>query len=170
MILDEPTNDLDIATINILEEYLLSFGGAILLVSHDRYFVDKIATKLYAFEGNGYINILHTLYTEYLENEKEVEELDNFALELQTQEQNNNQKEKSSKKLSYKENKILKNHPEKIDFLEQKIAKLNQNLSNPNVYQEVGINKLYQELEAMQKELEILENEYFLVLEKSENL
>ncbi|EAK2336941.1 ABC-F family ATP-binding cassette domain-containing protein [Campylobacter jejuni] len=170
LILDEPTNDLDIATINILEEYLLSFEGAILLVSHDRYFVDKIATKLYAFEGNGYINISHTLYTEYLENEKEIEELDNFALEIQTQEQNNNQKEKSSKKLSYKENEILKNHPEKIDFLEQKIAKLNQDLSDPNVYQEIGINKLYQELEAMQKELEILENEYFLVLEKSENL
>ncbi|EAK0934333.1 TPA: ABC-F family ATP-binding cassette domain-containing protein [Campylobacter jejuni] len=170
LILDEPTNDLDIATINILEEYLLSFEGAILLVSHDRYFVDKIATKLYAFEGDGYINILHTLYTEYLENEKEIEELDNFALELQTQEQNNNQKEKSSKKLSYKENEILKNHPEKIDFLEQKIAKLNQDLSDPNVYQEIGINKLYQELEVMQKELEILENEYFLVLEKSENL
>ncbi len=170
LILDEPTNDLDIATINILEEYLLSFEGAILLVSHDRYFVDKIATKLYAFEGNGYINILHTLYTEYLENEKEIEELDNFALELQTQEQNNNQKEKSSKKLSYKENEILKNHPEKIDFLEQKIAKLNQDLSDPNVYQEIGINKLYQELEVMQKELEILENEYFLALEKSENL
>ncbi|ECP8538027.1 ABC-F family ATP-binding cassette domain-containing protein [Campylobacter jejuni] len=170
LILDEPTNDLDIATINILEEYLLSFEGAILLVSHDRYFVDKIATKLYAFEGNGYINILHTLYTEYLENEKEIEELDNFALELQTQEQNNNQKEKSFKKLSYKENEILKNHPEKIDFLEQKIAKLNQDLSDPNVYQEIGINKLYQELEVMQKELEILENEYFLVLEKSENL
>ena len=64
----------------------------------------------------------------------------------------------------------MKNHPEKIDFLEQKIAKLNQNLSDPSVYQEIGINKLYQELEIAQKELENLENEYFLVLEKSENL
>jgi len=58
LVLDEPTNDLDIATINILEDYLQSFEGAILLVSHDRYFVDKMANKLWAFEGTK-INVLH---------------------------------------------------------------------------------------------------------------
>ncbi|HEG0614675.1 TPA: ABC-F family ATP-binding cassette domain-containing protein [Campylobacter coli] len=171
LILDEPTNDLDIATINILEEYLLSFEGAILLVSHDRYFVDKIATKLYAFESGAKINILHTLYTEYLENEKEMQEFDNYisSLDLQ-QEQTHTQKEKNSKKLSYKENEILKNHPEKIEMLEKQISKLNDDLSNPSVYQEIGINTLYKELEQAQKELEKLESEYFEVLEKSENL
>ncbi|MBT0606386.1 ABC-F family ATP-binding cassette domain-containing protein, partial [Campylobacter lari] len=76
LILDEPTNDLDIATINILEEYLLSFEGAILLVSHDRYFVDKIATKLYAFEDNANINIEVLSYSEYLENEKEYKDFE----------------------------------------------------------------------------------------------
>lgn len=171
LILDEPTNDLDIATINILEEYLLSFEGAILLVSHDRYFVDKIATKLYAFESGAKINILHTLYTEYLENEKEMQEFDDYisSLDLQ-QEQTHTQKEKNSKKLSYKENEILKNHPEKIEMLEKQISKLNDDLSNPSVYQEIGINTLYKELEQAQKELEKLETEYFEVLEKSENL
>lgn len=171
LILDEPTNDLDIATINILEEYLLSFEGAILLVSHDRYFVDKIATKLYAFESGAKINILHTLYTEYLENEKEMQEFDDYisGLDLQ-QEQTHTQKEKNSKKLSYKENEILKNHPEKIEMLEKQISKLNDDLSNPSVYQEIGINTLYKELEQAQKELEKLESEYFEVLEKSENL
>ncbi|HEB9286743.1 TPA: ABC-F family ATP-binding cassette domain-containing protein [Campylobacter coli] len=171
LILDEPTNDLDIATINILEEYLLSFEGAILLVSHDRYFVDKIATKLYAFESGAKINILHTLYTEYLENEKEMQEFDDYisSLDLQ-QEQTHTQKEKNSKKLSYKENEILKNHPEKIEILEKQISKLNDDLSNPSVYQEIGINTLYKELEQAQKELEKLESEYFEVLEKSENL
>ncbi|HEB9307601.1 TPA: ABC-F family ATP-binding cassette domain-containing protein [Campylobacter coli] len=171
LILDEPTNDLDIATINILEEYLLSFEGAILLVSHDRYFVDKIATKLYAFESGAKINILHTLYTEYLENEKEMQEFDDYisGLDLQ-QEQTHTQKEKNSKKLSYKENEILKNHPEKIEILEKQISKLNDDLSNPSVYQEIGINTLYKELEQAQKELEKLESEYFEVLEKSENL
>ncbi|EDO7598095.1 ribosomal protection-like ABC-F family protein [Campylobacter coli] len=171
LILDEPTNDLDIATINILEEYLLSFEGAILLVSHDRYFVDKIATKLYAFENGAKINILHTLYTEYLENEKEMQEFDDYISSLDSQqEQTHIQKEKSSKKLSYKENEILKNHPEKIEMLEKQISKLNSDLSNPSVYQEIGINTLYKELEQAQKELEKLESEYFEVLEKSENL
>ncbi len=171
LILDEPTNDLDIATINILEEYLLSFEGAILLVSHDRYFVDKIATKLYAFESGAKINILHTLYTEYLENEKEMQEFDDYILSLDSQQgQTHIQKEKNSKKLSYKENEILKNHPEKIEILEKQISKLNDDLSNPSVYQEIGINTLYKELEQAQKELEKLETEYFEVLEKSENL
>lgn len=171
LILDEPTNDLDIATINILEEYLLSFEGAILLVSHDRYFVDKIATKLYAFESGAKINILHTLYTEYLENEKEMQEFDDYISSLDSQqEQTHIQKEKNSKKLSYKENEILKNHPEKIEILEKQISKLNDDLSNPSVYQEIGINTLYKELEQAQKELEKLETEYFEVLEKSENL
>ncbi len=171
LILDEPTNDLDIATINILEEYLLSFEGAILLVSHDRYFVDKIATKLYAFESGAKINILHTLYTEYLENEKEMQEFDDYISSLDSQQgQTHIQKEKNSKKLSYKENEILKNHPEKIEMLEKQISKLNDDLSNPSVYQEIGINTLYKELEQAQKELEKLEAEYFEVLEKSENL
>ncbi len=171
LILDEPTNDLDIATINILEEYLLGFEGAILLVSHDRYFVDKIATKLYAFESGAKINILHTLYTEYLENEKEMQEFDDYISSLDSQqEQTHIQKEKNSKKLSYKENEILKNHPEKIEMLEKQISKLNDDLSNPSIYQEIGINTLYKELEQAQKELEKLETEYFEVLEKSENL
>lgn len=171
LILDEPTNDLDIATINILEEYLLSFEGTILLVSHDRYFVDKIATKLYAFESGAKINILHTLYTEYLENEKEMQEFDDYISSLDSQqEQTHIQKEKNNKKLSYKENEILKNHPEKIEILEKQISKLNDDLSNPSVYQEIGINTLYKELEQAQKELEKLEAEYFEVLEKSENL
>ncbi|EGP2596437.1 ABC-F family ATP-binding cassette domain-containing protein [Campylobacter coli] len=170
LILDEPTNDLDIATINILEEYLLSFEGAIILVSHDRYFVDKIATKLYAFESGAKINILHTLYTEYLENEKEIQEFDDYISSLDLQEQTRIQKEKNTKKLSYKENEILKNHPEKIEILEKQISKLNDDLSNPSAYQEIGINTLYEKLEQAQKELEKLEAEYFEVLEKSENL
>ncbi len=164
LILDEPTNDLDIATINILEEYLQNFEGAILLVSHDRYFVDKIATKIYAFE-NGTIEALHIPYTQYLENEQELKEFDEL---LKLEKKSPNSKEKTSKKLSYKENEILQKHPEKIEQLENEIKELQNALSNPKIYEEFGIQNLYEKLEKSQKSLEKLEDEYFAVLEKSE--
>lgn len=164
LILDEPTNDLDIATINILEEYLQNFEGAILLVSHDRYFVDKIATKIYAFE-NGTIEALHIPYTQYLENEQELKEFDEL---LKLEKKSPNSKEKTSKKLSYKENEILQKHPEKIEQLENEIKELRNALSNPKIYEEFGIQNLYEKLEKSQKSLEKLEDEYFAVLEKSE--
>ena len=85
MILDEPTNDLDIPTINILEEYLQNFQGALIFVSHDRYFVDKIAKKkLFVFTGNGHIMESFQPYSEYLQIEKkELKELDNLEVELE---------------------------------------------------------------------------------------
>lgn len=84
LILDEPTNDLDIPTINILEEYLQSFDGAIIFVSHDRYFVDKIAQKLLVFKGNGNIEETHKSFSEYLEIEKELKDYQIFKNSLQT--------------------------------------------------------------------------------------
>ncbi|MCR8708272.1 ribosomal protection-like ABC-F family protein [Campylobacter sp. RM5063] len=171
LILDEPTNDLDIATINILEEYLLSFEGAILLVSHDRYFVDKIATKLYAFEDNANINIEVLSYSEYLENEKEYKDFEEFSKSLETNTTTSvKTKEKSSKKLSYKENEILNSYPDKIHKLEEEIKEIKNALSNPAIYQELGINTLYEKLNSLENELSILEEAYFEVLEKSENI
>lgn len=170
LVLDEPTNDLDIATINILEDYLQSFEGAILLVSHDRYFVDKISSKLWAFEGTK-IEVVHQEYSVYLELEDELNELDKFEAQMSADSENLAEKQKSkSRKLSYKENQILQNHPDKIAALEAQISKLNEGLSDPNVYQKIGLTKLYEELEAAKKELEILEEEYFEVLEIAENL
>ncbi|WP_172199073.1 ribosomal protection-like ABC-F family protein [Campylobacter sp. RM16188] len=170
LVLDEPTNDLDIATINILEDYLQSFEGAILLVSHDRYFVDKISSKLWAFEG-AKIEVVHQDYSVYLELEDELKELDKFEAEISKDSENSAEKQKNkSRKLSYKENQILQNHPDKITALEAQISKLNDGLGNPEVYQKIGLTKLYEELEAAKQELEILENEYFEVLEIAENL
>ncbi|MBF7059925.1 ABC-F family ATP-binding cassette domain-containing protein [Campylobacter volucris] len=170
LILDEPTNDLDIATINILEEYLLAFEGAILLVSHDRYFVDKIATKLYAFEENSTINIEVISYSEYLEIQKEYQEFKEFSKNLEQNRTQNKSKEKTSKKLSYKENEILNSHPDKIAILEQEIKETKLALSDPKIYQELGINVLYEKLNQLEKKLTILEEEYFNVLEKTQNL
>lgn len=169
LVLDEPTNDLDIATINILEDYLQSFEGAILLVSHDRYFVDKMANKLWAFEGTK-INVLHEEYSVYLELEDEMKELDKFEKELSNSQNETKQKSKSGAKLSYKQTQILNTYPDKISALEARVAELNEGLSDPKIYQEVGLTKLYEELESAKAELESLENEYFEVLEIAEEL
>jgi len=169
LVLDEPTNDLDIATINILEDYLQSFEGAILLVSHDRYFVDKMANKLWAFEGTK-INVLHEEYSVYLELEDEMKELDKFEKELANSQNEAKQKSKSGTKLSYKQTQILNTYPDKISALEARVAELNEGLSDPKIYQEVGLTKLYEELEKAKAELESLENEYFEVLEIAEEL
>ena len=169
LVLDEPTNDLDIATINILEDYLQSFEGAILLVSHDRYFVDKMANKLWAFEGTK-INVLHEEYSVYLELEDEMKELDKFEKELTNSQNEAKQKSKSGAKLSYKQTQILNTYPDKISTLEARVAELNEGLSDPKIYQEVGLTKLYEELEKAKAELESLENEYFEVLEIAEEL
>ena len=169
LVLDEPTNDLDIATINILEDYLQSFEGAILLVSHDRYFVDKMANKLWAFEGTK-INVLHEEYSVYLELEDEMKELDKFEKELSNSQNEAKQKSKSGAKLSYKQTQILNTYPDKISALEARVAELNEGLSDPKIYQEVGFTTLYEELEKAKAELESLENEYFEVLEIAEEL
>lgn len=169
LVLDEPTNDLDIATINILEDYLQSFEGAILLVSHDRYFVDKMANKLWAFEG-AKINVLHEEYSVYLELEDEMKELDKFEKELSNSQNEAKQKSKSGAKLSYKQTQILNTYPDKISALEARVAELNEGLSDPKIYQEVGLTKLYEELESAKAQLESLENEYFEVLEIAEGL
>ncbi|HAN77113.1 MAG TPA: ABC transporter, partial [Bacteroidales bacterium] len=73
LILDEPTNDLDIMTLNVLEDYLNSFSGILLVVSHDRYFLDKVTDRLFVFEGNGKIKEFPDKYSYYLEYKKVLE-------------------------------------------------------------------------------------------------
>lgn len=163
LILDEPTNDLDIATINILEDYLLSFSGAVLIVSHDRYFVDKITNKLWIFTGNGKIEQSHLEYSEYLEIEDEMKEIDDFEKNVQDTEKQVKQKS-SDFKLSYKQNKILNEYPDKIEKLETRIKELNHALSTPEIYQKLGLQPLFEELEDKKGTLNQMENEYFEIL------
>ncbi|MBP3675842.1 MAG: ABC-F family ATP-binding cassette domain-containing protein [Campylobacter sp.] len=168
LILDEPTNDLDIATINILEEYLLSFEGAILIVSHDRYFIDKITNKLWAYE-NGKIEQIYMEYSEYLDIEEELNQLSDIESEL-GQSIEIKEKQKTSKvKLTYKQNQILQNHPALIEALESRISELNHALSTPEIYQKIGLQTLFEELEEKKGELNSLESEYFEVLELSQS-
>ena len=173
LILDEPTNDLDIATINILESYLLSFEGALIIVSHDRYFTDKIANKLFAFE-NGKINEDYHDYSEYLEICDEFNEIEKYEKQAQNLDEissaKSSQTQKTQTKLTYKQTQIYEKHPILIANLEEKIANLDVILSDPASYNEYGLQKAYDEQEKLKIELSRLENEYFEVLEVAENL
>ena len=174
LILDEPTNDLDIATINILEDYLLSFEGAVIIVSHDRYFIDKITNKLWVFEKNGVIDQIQMPYSQYLEFEDEMAEIDQIEADAgaSTDEGGReNKKEKTSAaKLSYKQNKILEEYPAKIEAIEARIKELNHALSTPEIYQKLGMQGLFEELEEKRGTLNSMENEYYEVLSLAESL
>ena len=174
LILDEPTNDLDIATINILEDYLLSFEGAVIIVSHDRYFIDKITNKLWVFEKNGVIDQIQMPYSQYLEFEDEMAEIDQIEADVGAGAEEGgreNKKEKTSAaKLSYKQNKILEEYPAKIEAIEARIKELNHALSTPEIYQKLGMQGLFEELEEKRGTLNSMENEYYEVLSLAESL
>ena len=174
LILDEPTNDLDIQTINILEEKLLNFTGALIFVSHDRYFVDKIATKLIVFKGAGVVEESFQEYSEYLEIEKNINELYEIEREVKQKplrvDQSLTPKPKKQTKLSYKDQRDLERLPELIEELEEKIDELNACLANPTCYEEKGLVTVADELKKVEEEYEVVSERYLEVLEKEEEL
>jgi ATP-binding cassette subfamily F protein uup len=167
LILDEPTNDLDIPTINILEEYIQNYHGAVLFVSHDRYFVDKIAKKLLIFKGGGKIMESYGSYSEFLEYESELKEIENYEKELDGAQ---NIKQKTNpKKLSYKEQLDYDKLPQIIETLEGEIANIKSCLANPACYQEKGILTLTELLAQKENELEPLIERYLGLEQKLES-
>lgn len=156
LMLDEPTNDLDIDTLNILESYIDDFNGAVITVSHDRYFLDRICTKIFSFEGNGkivehtgnYSDFVH-YRNEYLEPIVKVNKIKNNKV----QEKNgNSEKNNLKRKFSYKENLEFETIDSEIEALENRITDIESEI-NKHLSDFVKLQELITEKECIEEEL-----------------
>ncbi|MGG5369242.1 ABC-F family ATP-binding cassette domain-containing protein [Enterococcus sp. AZ196] len=138
LLLDEPTNDLDIATLTVLEDYLRDFSGAVITVSHDRYFLDKVAEKLLIFEGNGLIISYFGSVVDYLDQQTLVKDDKIIKTKPQPKER--------KKKLSYNEQKEWETIEDDIAFLEDKIVELTEAMNHQG--------DDFTKLQALQKEID----------------
>ena len=133
LILDEPTNDLDIVTLNILEEYLKEFSGSLIIVSHDRHFLDKLVDHLFIFCGNGVVKDFVGTYSEYREYIKEYEAEQKAKERAADKPADKTVKEKTEpakRKLTYKEQKELEQIEKDLEALAEEKAKLEDALSS----------------------------------------
>lgn len=168
LILDEPTNDLDIVTLNILEEFLLDFPGCLLVVSHDRYFMDKIVDHLFVFkgEGEGEVQDFPGNYSDYRTyeltqpSENKTESLTDISEKKDDQNKAN--------KLSYNEQKEYKNLESKIRSLELDKKALEDQFNDVSLSQD-KINELSQELQVIIDTIEEKELRWFELSEKFES-
>ena len=141
LILDEPTNDLDLATLNVLENFLMDYQGCLLLVSHDRYFMDKLVDHLFVFEGDGVVNDFPGNYTSYRIHlkEKQTQQKTSINTTLMTNDSSkvidpipSNIEEplkREKKKLSYNEQRLYENLEKDIAQLEEEKVALTNHLS-----------------------------------------
>ncbi|OZI11742.1 multidrug ABC transporter ATP-binding protein [Bacillaceae bacterium SAS-127] len=152
LLLDEPTNDLDTATLTVLEDYLEDFPGVVITVSHDRYFLDKTATQLLVFEGNGVVDSYYGSYSDYLDQQAVREKLEAAPVKKVVQEKS---QEKTKKKLSYNEQREWDGLEAKMTQVEDRIAVAQQELDQVGSDFEKA-QRLSEELEVLNEELEHL--------------
>jgi ATP-binding cassette subfamily F protein uup len=174
LILDEPTNDLDIVTLNILEEYLKEFAGSLIIVSHDRHFLDKLVDHLFVFCGDGVVKDFVGSYSEYREYIKEYEAEQKSAARAQEKaEKEKNSKEASKaanftqkKKLTYKEQKELEQLEKDLEALAEEKAAIEESLSSGNMEFE----QLQKASERIAEIIELTDEKEMRWLELSDNL
>jgi ABC transport system ATP-binding/permease protein len=156
LILDEPTNDLDIKTLSVLENFLLNFNGCLIVVTHDRYFMNRVIDHLLVFDGNGNIESFpgnYSDYLDYLESETNKVSGEKPAEKKAANEDKNTPKEKT--KLSFKEKKELEETEKKIDLLEKEKKSLDEKFSGNSLDHE-KIPEMTKRYDAIEKELDEL--------------
>lgn len=165
LLLDEPTNDLDIATLSVLESYLDDFAGAVITVSHDRYFLDRVVNKIFALPGDGKIHIYFGDYTDYLEKRPLLETAGspNEAKGSQAKSGGKSIEEQSSargidkkaRKFTFKEQKEFEEIDDVIARAEDSLKEINRQMEQ--VGQDVGrLQELYNDQQRLESELERL--------------
>lgn len=164
LILDEPTNDLDIVTLNVLESFLLDYPGCLLVVSHDRYFMDKIVDHLFVFRGDGVIEDFPGNYSDFRSYEDSAEPINE-----DTSKEKSNWKEKQAQNgLSFQEKKELQKIEREIKDLEIAKQKIELQFSNNEIASE-DIGQKSIELQEVINKMERKEERWFELLEKSES-
>ena len=165
LILDEPTNDLDIVTLNVLESFLMDFPGCLLVVSHDRYFMDKIVDHLFVFQGEGIVDDFPGNYSDY-----RAYETSQPKTEIKTENSVSTEsiRKNEANKLSYNEQKEYKNLESKIRSLELDKKAIEEKFLNPDLSQD-EITKLSKALQTIIDTIEEKELRWFELAEKFEN-
>jgi len=168
LILDEPTNDLDVLTLNVLENFLLDFPGCIIVVSHDRYFMDKITDHLFVFQGEGEITDFPGNYTDYREYEASKPKADKSPSE-DTQSKKEKKEYKSNStgpSLSYNEKKEYSKLEKQIATLETKKEEVQKRFLQELDGDEVAENSM--KLKEIENEIEAKTERWFELMEKLE--
>jgi len=147
LFLDEPTNDLDIQTLSILEDYLHEFPGVVITVSHDRYFLDRVVNQLFTFVGHGKIKSFYGNYSEYLEQQADIEK------QIEAKPKDTRIRKKEKKKLSYHEQREWDAIEDEIMELEMKIEDVKVRIANAGSDFE-KVQKLFEEQQTLETELE----------------
>ncbi len=171
LVLDEPTNDLDMDTLDLLQEVLDDYEGTILIVSHDRDFMDKVATSLIYMRGDGTVYEHVGSYSELLEKLKGIPLKKDARKQVAKEEPKVREKNKTQK-LSYKEQYILENLPKEIEKLGEENKAIEVALGNANLYTDdpQKFDELTSKLAANKEKLEEMENQWLEVQMKADEL
>ena len=169
LILDEPTNDLDIQTLTILEHYLDTFPGIVVTVSHDRYFLDRMVNRIFAFEGNGLVKQYEGGYSDYMLTKGD-DTPEEKKPEKAKEEKKSYQKDRSNKlKFSYSEQKEYETIDDDIADLELNIEKLEEDIAN-NAANYTKLNELMKEKEEREKQLEFKMERWIYLTELAQKI